>query len=126
MALHPPEGGWRVVNHPTHGSTAADGANGAFVVPSCEPGWKLLVIASDGGGWEHVSVHAFRDRRTYVQMRTPSWREMAFVKRACWDPEDRAFQIHPAESEYVNRHQHTLHLWSPVDAAMPLPPREMV
>ena len=29
-------------------STAADGPNGAFRLPSPEPGWLLAVIASDG------------------------------------------------------------------------------
>lgn len=126
MSLHPPAGAVRITDHATHGSTEADGANGAFWCLSVEPGWKVAIIMSDGGGWDHVSVHAFRERAQRIQVRTPTWREMEDIRRRCWDPEDVVMQLHPAQSQYVNCHRHTLHLWRPLEAAIPVPPREFV
>jgi hypothetical protein len=133
MAFHVPEGS-RDRTHPTLGSTAADGNNGAFHVPSPEPGWTLALICSDGTddevpearGWEHVSVHAYRTHGKVVQMRTPTWREMTFVKDLCWDAEDVVIQYHPRKSEYVNNHPHVLHLWRPTHVAIPTPPPLLV
>lgn len=40
------------------GSNASYGNNGAFQVESSRNGNRvLLIIASDGMGWEHVSIH---------------------------------------------------------------------
>lgn len=130
--FHVPER-WRVTAHPELGTTAADGNNGAFYMDSPEPGWRLALICSDGSHpaiaekWEHVSVHAYKgtDGPT-LRMRTPTWKEMSFIKRLCWDSEDVVMQLHPRESEYVNCHQHVLHLWRPVEATIPTPPAWMV
>ena len=119
------------------GTTSADGNNGVFHVDSPEPGWTLALIASDGDGWEHVSVHAYRKRtvdgvgllgraESTPRMRTPTWKEMAYVKRLCWEAEDVVMQLHPRESEYGNCHQHVLHLWRPTNAEIPTPPPEFV
>jgi hypothetical protein len=105
-------------------SSAADGCNGAFRVPSPETGWTLALIASDGDGWEHVSVHAFQ--KGGQRQRTPTWKEMAFVKRQFWDAEDVAVQFYPREAEYVNCHPHTLHWWRPVGVDLPTPPADLV
>jgi hypothetical protein len=135
MSFHVPELA-RDTTHPMLGTTSADGNNGAFDLESPEPGWSLALICSDGGGWEHVSVHAYRQRKVEVvsllrqdrvpPMRTPTWKEMAYVKRLCWDGEDVVMQLHPRESEYVNCHPHVLHLWRPVVAVIPTPPAEFV
>lgn len=123
MSFHVPELA-RITEHPLLGSTSAYGNNGAFDLDSSEPGWRLSLICSDGLGWEHVSVHAYRyDGR---QQRTPSWSEMCFVKRLCWDAEDEVIQFHPRQSEYVNFHPFTLHLWRPTEAVIPTPPAELV
>lgn len=135
----------RDTTHPVLGSTSADGNNGAFRVESPEPGWRLALICSDGMGWEHVSVHAYRggDLKHHThhsflegdlpyttgrlpQLRTPTWKEMAYVKRLCWDAEDVVIQYHPRQSEYVNCHPNVLHLWRPTDAEIPTPPPELV
>ena len=89
-------------------STAADGNNGAF---RCG---KFTIIASDGGGWEHVSVS--------LPNRCPTWGEMCWVKSLFWDPEDAVIQIHPPASQYVNMHPNCLHLWRPINLTLPLPP----
>lgn len=122
MSFHVPEAS-RLITHPQLGSTAADGNNGMFTLPSPEPGWTLAVLCSDGMGWEHVSVHAYRggDCGTARTMRTPTWKDMCFVKDTCWDDEDVVMQLHPRKSAYVNQHPHVLHLWRPTHATIPEP-----
>lgn len=120
----------RDTTHPQLGSSSADGNNGLFSIESPEPGWRLLLICSDGSEapnvidwqWEHVSVSARRGS----QSRIPTWREMCYVKRLCWDDEDVAMQLHPRESEYVNCHPHVLHLWRPTRETIPTPPSILV
>jgi hypothetical protein len=119
MSFHVPELA-RNTTHPQLGTTSADGNNGAFDIESPEPGWRLALICSDGIGWDHVSVHAYRG--VGRQQRTPNWREMSYVKDLCWDDEDIVMQLHPRRSEYVNNHPHVLHLWRPTRAAIPTPP----
>lgn len=121
MSFRVPEDA-RLRTHPTLGSDSTDGNNGAFVLPSPEPGWMLLLICSDGLGWEHVSVHAVRETKS----RVPTWKEMQFVKQTCWDDEDVVMQLHPRQSEYVNRHPSVLHLWRPLAEAIPTPPPNLV
>lgn len=101
-------GPWRTTTH--------DGNNGAFVIP-CGAS-DLQVIASDGMGWEHVSVSLPR--------RCPTWDEMQHIKCIFWDAEDAVMQLHPPESVYVNAHPFCLHLWRPAGVAIPLPPSFMV
>jgi hypothetical protein len=114
----------RDTTHPMLATTRADGNNGTFMIESPEPGWRLALIASDGEGWEHVSVHAYRNQGS--PMRTPTWKEMNYVKDLCWDGEDVVMQLHPRKSEYVNCHPHVLHLWRPTAATIPTPPAEFV
>jgi hypothetical protein len=146
----------RDTTHPLLGTTAADGNNGAFHLDSPEPGWRLALICSDGTdddpsatsemkAWEHVSVHAYRvgtvERHVHhsflegskpyttgrpAQMRTPTWKEMVYVKDLCWDGEDVVMQLHPRKSEYVNCHKHVLHLWRPRHRDIPTPPAILV
>lgn len=105
-------------------SDASYGNNGAFSMTSPEPGWLLFLIASDGGAWEHVSVHAAR--RIGGQQRTPTWKEMVYVKDLFWDAEDVVMQLHPKRSAYVNNHPNVLHLWRPIGVEIPQPPSIMV
>lgn len=87
----------------------------------------LLVIANDGEfyGWEHVSIHA-RDNGSPNRMRCPTWDEMDYVKRLFWNDDEAVMQLHPPRAQWVNNHAHVLHLWRPVDVAVPLPPPELV
>lgn len=78
----------------------------------------MSVIFSTGMGWDHVSV-SFSNK-------TPSWDEMCIVKDIFFGKEEVVVQYHPAESEYVNNHPHTLHLWKPQDKEIPTPPSSMV
>jgi hypothetical protein len=114
--FHVPEQ-YRITTGPL-ASTTAQGNNGAFMVPILLSGCIAGVIASDGEGWEHVSVS--------FQCRTPLWEEMRAIKDVFWDPEDCVIQYHPPRSEYVNNHPHCLHLWRPVNGDIIRPPRIMV
>lgn len=92
------------------------GNNGAFKVTLGKT-W-FYVIASDGHGWEHVSVSH--------RSRVPSWEEMCKIKALFWDAEDVVMQLHPRASEYVNNHAFCLHLWRPATGDIPTPPAWMV
>lgn len=102
-------------------STPAFGNNGVFVLPY--KGRRLYCIASDGAGWEHVSVtvqtgNAAASGGTY---QIPKWREMCHVKDTFWGDEDTVLQYHPPKSVYVNCHPSCLHLWRPITAYVPVP-----
>jgi hypothetical protein len=105
------------------GSDASNGNNGCFEMKSPKSSKrKLIIIASDGGEWEHVSIHGAEAGKQF----TPEWDEMCWVKNAFWDEEDAVMQIHPAKANYVNIHKHTLHLWRPIVLQIPLPPMILV
>lgn len=94
----------------------SDGNYGAFLIPF--ESFTLQIIASEGMGWEHVSVS--------LPKRTPNWREMCFIKDLFWDEEDVVIQYHPAKSEYINNMEFCLHLWRPIDEEIPTPPKKLV
>lgn len=100
------------------GSDDTIGCNGAFLVPF--QSYQLKCMASDGLGWEHVSVSLLGNERT------PSWLAMCFVKELFWDEEDCVIQFHPAKSQYVNFHPGCLHLWRKIGFDQPTPIPEMV
>lgn len=103
-------------------SNEGDGNNGYFVVPETPKHRALMMVASDGLGWEHVSVHA----ETRQGPAIPTWNEMCYIKDLCWDAEDVVMQLHPRASEYVNTHPWTLHLWRPIGRDIPEPPSTLV
>jgi hypothetical protein len=81
-------------------------------------GRELRIIASHGGGWNHVSVS--------METRCPTWKEMCYVKDAFFEPEDCVIQYHPPKSKYKNLAPYCLHLWQPQEFDIPLPPSEFV
>jgi len=107
---------WRV-RKGVMASSELNGNNGAFVVVIPTTG-IFNVIASDGEGWEHVSVS--------LPTRCPEWDEMCLIKDIFWDPEDCVVQCHPPRDEYVNKHPNCLHMWRPTTAILPRPPTWMV
>jgi hypothetical protein len=89
-----------------NGTRASDdsyGNNGMFRVPLREV-W-LTVQASDGGGWDHVSVS--------LPYRTPTWEEMEYVRSLFFRDDECVMQLSVPRAEHVNVHDHTLHLWRP-------------
>lgn len=96
-----------------------DAHNGAFVL-RLKPGRaRVLVLASDGEDWDHVSVSIRNERRL------PTWAEMAYIKRTFFLDDEAAIEIHPPAAQYVNNGE-VLHLWRPQVVALPLPPAYMV
>ncbi len=114
MSFHVPAR-YRITDPNIAGNYYSDttfGNNGLFFIQAGAS--KLRVIASDGDGWEHVSVSLIN--------RCPSWEEMCKIKSLFWDDEDAVMQIHPRKSEYVTYHAFCLHLWRPNDGReIPLP-----
>jgi hypothetical protein len=83
------------------------------------PGRSLLVIASWGLGWDHVSVSG--------KTKVPSWHDMEFVKRLFFRDYETAVQFHVPPSEHINCHPYCLHMWRPNDGRIiPRPPDFMV
>lgn len=116
MSFHVPND-WRV----RQGAMASDdlhGNNGAFVIPLADAGCMVNVVASNGEGWEHVSVST-----PYI---VPTWQVMSLIKDMFWDAEDCVVQYHPPKSEYVNVHSNCLHMWRPIGVDLPRPPKWMV
>ena len=106
-------------------STEKSGNNGFFLIPISHGTMdrKRLMVAcqaSDGEGWEHVSVSLPGIRST------PPWELMSMIKKIFWDAEDTVIQFHPKESEYVNCHPYCLHLWRKVGSDQELPPSILV
>ncbi len=64
-------------------------------------GRSFYVIASDGGGWEHVSVTPCNTKRKTC----PTWEEMCVIKDMFFKPEECVVEYHPAKSEYVSNRQ---------------------
>jgi hypothetical protein len=92
-------------------SNKHDGMNGLFFFK--HKGTTLKVIASDGMGWDHVSVS--------IGHRCPTWEEMCFIKDLFFESDEVVMQLHPAKSDYINNHPNCLHLWKPQDVQIPQP-----
>jgi hypothetical protein len=95
-----------------------DGTCGAFKLPSPTDGQSLNVVASNGDGWDHVSVSR--------QSRCPNWPEMEFVRHKFFEDHETVMQLHVPVSDHINRHPYTLHLWRPHALEIPRPPAEFV
>jgi len=109
-----------------YASTTEDRLNGAFVF--IVDGTLLNVMVSNGQDWEasglegqpweHVSVS--------VQVRTPTWAEMEFIKRVFWEDTETVMQLHVPKNEHINTHENTLHMWRPIGVEIPRPPKRCV
>lgn len=98
------------------GSDASCGNNGAFDF-RYNGAW-LIVLVSDGAGWEHVSVS--------LADRPPTWEEMSYVKDLFWCEDEYVMQLHPPKRAHINCHPHCLHMWRPATEKIPTPPGWMV
>lgn len=87
---------------------------------------RAMVADGEATDWEHVSISvAYLAGNTWTP-RTPKWEEMCWVKSLFWNPDECVIQYHPPEKDYVNTHNHCLHLWRPVHGEIPMPPKIMV
>ena len=98
-----------------------DEANGAFIIDRYNNGEFYLVIASNGQGWEHVSVTIHKKNGGSVK-KCPSYQEMMMIKEKLFSEEDVVFQLHPREEDYISTHPYCLHLWKPNNCNMVVPP----
>jgi hypothetical protein len=78
----------------------------------------IMVIASNGKGWDHVSVS--------LPYRCPLYDEMKAIKGIFFRDDEWAMELHAPPSKHISCHPYCLHLWRPQDAAIPIPPEEMV
>lgn len=101
-----------------HFGWAGDETCGMFCVASKIDGGELNIIASIGGGWEHVSVSR--------KNRCPNWPEMSFIKGLFFKDDETVMQLHVPTVDHVNYHPYCLHLWRPVAEQTPRPPGWMV
>ena len=97
-----------------------DSGNGIFKV--FVGGRSFHVIASNGGGWEHVSVTPGNLNRRAC----PTWDEMCAIKDMFFKEDETVVQYHPPKSDYVNNHPYCLHLWRPLNKEIPRPPQIFV
>ena len=100
-----------------YGSTG-DGGNGVFELRSSFDGAPLLVVASNGDGWDHVSVSCGR--------RLPTYQDMQDVFRLFFRDDETAMQLHVPPNEHINCHPNCLHLWRPQLQAIPKPGTYMI
>ncbi|MEM7789269.1 MAG: hypothetical protein AAF594_16240 [Bacteroidota bacterium] len=76
-------------------------------------------MTAEEAAWEHVSVSV------KGLGRTPTWEEMAWVKRLFWLPTETVIEYHPPEAEYVNNTE-ALHLWRRVGQDVDRPPASLI
>lgn len=93
-----------------------DSQNGAFIMKI--KGETYSIIASNGGGWDHVSVSH--------KHKIPSWKVMNIVKDLFFYENEMVMQLHPPKKDYVNIDNNCLHLWRPQQIEIPAPPLYMV
>lgn len=105
---------YRITDNSRLGSDSRYGNNGAFKING------LLVIASDGDRWEHVTISLVN------QKRCPSWGEMCKIKDLFWDEQDCVIQFHPPKADYVNVHKRCLRLWKEHGVTYKTPPKNMI
>jgi len=101
---------YRVVLH----GHVGDNENGAMLIKPK----GLMIMFSSGLDWEHVSVSK--------RFRTPSYKEMDWVKRQFWKPEACVVQYHVPDAEHIDVHPYCLHLWRSLVDEFPMPPPEAV
>ncbi len=97
---------------------AGDHSCGAFVVPSAIDKARLMIVASSGMGWDHVSVSRSN--------RCPNWPEMDQVRHLFFEEDETVMQLHIPAADNINMHPNCLHLWRPHKQEIPRPPSEMV
>lgn len=90
--------------------------NGWFLIPY--KGQTLKVIASDGLGWDHVSVS--------LKHRPPTWEEMEFVRGLFFRDDETVMQLSVPRSQHINVHENCLHWWRPQEQEIPRPEQVMV
>lgn len=77
-----------------------------------------LVKFTKALGWEHASI-SFEDV-------TPTWEETQKIKELFWKDTEVCYQLHPAKDNYINNHEHCLHIWRNLNQEVLTPPPTFV
>lgn len=93
-----------------------DARNGCFFVADGTA--SLRVIASAGGGWDHLSVS--------TELRCPTWGEMEYVRQLFTGPREVWLQFGVPAAAHINCHPYCLHWWRHQHREVRLPPSIMV
>lgn len=91
---------------------------GSFSVPSPIDRKPLMIVASSGNGWDHVSVSRAN--------RCPNWTELEHVRRLFFRDNETVMQLHVPPKDHISLHPNCLHLWRPQQVEIPRPPEWMV
>lgn len=94
---------------------------GAFFVVCPRTKCELKIIVGDDRlfPWEHVSVS--------LEKRTPSWKELTWVKDQFFEDDECCVQYFPPKADYVNVHENVLHIWRATGLVqIPMPPKACV
>jgi len=101
-----------------HYGSSGDDKAGLFMIKLKYDKYPLRIVASNGEGWDHVSVSK--------EKKIPSWLEMDEIKRLFFKEDEIAFQLHAKPSDHINIHSNCLHIWRPHNLKIPEPPKFMV
>ena len=110
------------------------------VLARVPPAWSAIEVDAEAGGgafrrgsiqvlmsvsyesdqriWIHVSACGRRSAKDYF---LPSWEDMKRVKHDFIGPDRWAYQVVPAEKDYVNQNPNVLHLYTLLDGQPALP-----
>lgn len=129
------------VPHPIGGNSPKGATWGAFQIPHVDQwlrsqfGAFYNVLASDGEAhygspgteWDHVSVHVRKDGKNGQRISsTPTWEDMEHIRSLFFDDDETVMQLSVPRADHISHHDHVLHLWKPLKAAIPVPPKILV
>lgn len=98
------------------GLVYSDDIDGWYLIPF--KGLTLRVIASDGMGWDHVSVS--------LPNRCPTWEGTEHIRKLFFRDDETVMQLGVPDSDHINFHKFCLHWWRPQQAEIPRPPAILV
>lgn len=81
------------------------------------------MVASNGSGWDHVSV-CLLDRKGKFIERTVTWDEMCEIKRLFFRTDEQVVEFHPRKQDYIDDHHYVLHIWKSNVLEFPLPDKK--
>lgn len=93
-----------------------DATGGCFLLEYC--GVELRIVASNGGGWDHLSVS--------TADRCPTWMEMEHVRKIFGKSYEIWVQFGVPSTEHINFHPYCLHWWRHHHREIRLPPSNMI
>lgn len=88
--------------------------NGTTLLCLVQTGENSRAELGDEYAWDHISVSA--------RKRCPNWFEMSHIKSIFFAEDETVMQLHVPESEHIDLHPYTLHLWRPLLVPIPRPP----